>query len=359
MTLVAIEGLSKRYGAVMAVDDLSLEIGDGEFVSLLGPSGCGKTTTLRCIAGFVKADAGTIAFDGVDIGGLPPERRNIGMVFQNYALFPHLTVYENLNFGLSMRRVAKAAARQRIAAILDTVQLAGFDDRYPRQLSGGQQQRIALARALVIEPSVLLLDEPLANIDAKLRDEMRFFIRTLHKRVGITTVYVTHDQSEAMTMSDRVVVMFDGAIRQIGSPPEIYARPQTRQVAEFIGLSNFIAGRVREVGAASGHVIEAPLASLRCAYDGPLAVGEAVTMMVRPEAIGLSREAPGNGENSFVGTVRERYFLGNSCQVKVGCTDGSVIQVEEEPWVDVAVGDQVWCSFAPERAWIIPESAAP
>jgi ABC-type Fe3+/spermidine/putrescine transport system ATPase subunit len=356
MTLVDINGLTKRYGRAVAVNDLSLAIGDGEFVSLLGPSGCGKTTTLRCIAGFVSADAGSIAFDSVDIGGFPPERRNIGMVFQNYALFPHLTVYDNLNFGLAMRRVTKAAARDRISRILETVQLAGFEDRYPRQLSGGQQQRVALARALVIEPSVLLLDEPLANIDAKLRDEMRFFIRALHKRVGITTVYVTHDQAEAMTMSDRVVVMFGGEIKQIGSPTEIYARPLTRQVAEFIGLSNFIVGRVRAAGADGVHVIETPLEELCCSYGGRLAAGEPVTIMVRPEVIALAREAPAHGQNCIAGVVRERHFLGNICQVKVACANGAVIQVEEEPWLDFAIGDRVWCSFAPERAWLIREA---
>ena len=209
MTKLTIEGLSKRFGEVVAVDKLDLEIEDGELISLLGPSGCGKTTTLRCIAGFETPTAGRILFDGTEVTGLEPERRNIGMVFQNYALFPHMTVTENLAFGLEMRKLAKREIGQRIDRVLETVQLTGYGDRYPRQLSGGQQQRVALARALVIEPSILLLDEPLANLDAKLRQEVRFFIRSLQKSVGITTVYVTHDQAESMVISDRIVVMFD------------------------------------------------------------------------------------------------------------------------------------------------------
>src|SRR5215468_3209486 len=252
MTNVTISGLTKRFGGAVAVDDLSIEIGEGELVSLLGPSGCGKTTTLRSIAGFVEPDAGQILFDGVDITALPPERRNIGMVFQNYALFPHMTVRENLRFGLEMRRVPRNEMTNRIDQVLDTVQLTGLDGRYPRELSGGQQQRVALARGLVIEPAVLLLDEPLANLDAKLREEMRFFIRSLQRRVGITTMYVTHDQAEAMVISDRIVVMFDGAIAQIGSAGDIYDRPASRRVASFIGLSNFIDGTVAGTDGADG-----------------------------------------------------------------------------------------------------------
>jgi putative spermidine/putrescine transport system ATP-binding protein len=356
MTIVRIEGLTKRYGAgAAAVDGLDLEIGDAELVSLLGPSGCGKTTTLRCIAGFTEAEAGRIAFDGVDIAGRPPEKRNIGMVFQNYALFPHMTVRDNLNFGLAMRKVAKSDAARRIAEVLATVQLAGLEERYPRQLSGGQQQRVALARALVIEPSVLLLDEPLANLDAKLRDEMRFFIRSLQKRVGITTVYVTHDQAEAMVMSDRIVVMFDGRIAQSGAPAEIYARPASRRVAEFIGLSNFITGRISGSDGGDLHVVETPLGTLRCA-GSTLAPGSKALVMVRPEAVTLARTPPANGANAFRGSVRERYFLGNLAQVRVACADGSLVQVEDEAWSSLAVGDEVWCAFQPERGWLIAES---
>ncbi|MBP0649502.1 ABC transporter ATP-binding protein, partial [Mycobacterium tuberculosis] len=230
MTEVTIRSLTKLFGSARAVDSISLTIPDGHFVSLLGPSGCGKTTTLMMIAGFLGADGGDILFDNQNVVKEPAEKRDIGMVFQNYALFPHMTVAQNLAFGLEMRKVPRADIKARCARVLDMVQLAGFEARYPRQLSGGQQQRVALARALVIEPRILLLDEPLANLDAKLREEMRFFIRDLQKRVGITTVYVTHDQSEAMTMSDTVVVMFGGRIAQAGAPAEIYERPANRMV---------------------------------------------------------------------------------------------------------------------------------
>ena len=354
MTTVTISGLTKRFGTATAVDDLSIAIGQGELVSLLGPSGCGKTTTLRSIAGFVEPDAGQILFDGVDITSLPPERRNIGMVFQNYALFPHMTVRQNLRFGLEMRRVARNEMAERIDAVLDIVQLAGLEDRYPRELSGGQQQRVALARGLVIEPAVLLLDEPLANLDAKLREEMRFFIRSLQKRVGITTVYVTHDQAEAMVISDRIVVMFDGRIRQIGDATDIYAHPVSRDVADFIGLSNFIDGRVKARREADYYLVETPLGEIRCRSALTLAVGDAAMVMVRPESVRLSREPPDNpGLNGITGRVRDRFYLGNIAGYRIACNDGSVMQVQEEPWHAGAVGDTVWCLFASELAWII------
>src|SRR5215470_6579494 len=238
MSRLSVRKLTKLYSGTAAVEAFDLDVAEGEFVSLLGPSGCGKTTTLRCVAGLEVPTSGRISFGEQDVTQLPPERRNIGMVFQNYALFPHMTVGENIGFGLQMRGLGHAAARTKVDAVIDMVQLGGFYGRHPHELSGGQQQRVALARALVIEPALLLLDEPLANLDAKLRDEMRMFIRSLQQRVRITTLYVTHDQAEAMTMSDRIVVMFDGRIHQIGSPREIYHRPATRAVADFVGQSN-------------------------------------------------------------------------------------------------------------------------
>jgi len=354
MTRLTIDGLTKRFGEVTAVDDLSLEIAEGELVSLLGPSGCGKTTTLRSIAGFVQPDAGAILFDGADITALAPERRNIGMVFQNYALFPHMTVRENLRFGLEMRRIGRQEITNRIDNVLDIIQLTGLEDRYPRQLSGGQQQRVALARALVIEPRVLLLDEPLANLDAKLREEMRFFIRSLQKRVGITTVYVTHDQSEAMVISDRIVVMFDGRIRQVGDATQIYSHPVDREVADFIGLSNCIDGRVKSQTDDGRYTVETPLGDIRCRSALTLPVGASATIVVRPESIRLERNQSGDGNvNSILGTVLDRFFLGNMAGYRVVCTDDRVIQVREEPWHASAVGDEVWCVFASDLAWII------
>ena len=354
MTRLTVRGLTKRFGDVTAVDDLRLEIADGELVSLLGPSGCGKTTTLRSIAGFVEPDAGAILFDGVDITALAPERRDIGMVFQNYALFPHMTVRDNLRFGLEMRRVGRKEMADRIAEVLDTVQLTGLEDRYPRQLSGGQQQRVALARGLVIEPKVLLLDEPLANLDAKLREEMRFFIRSLQKRVGITTVYVTHDQAEAMVISDRIVVMFHGRIGQVGDATEIYERPASRDVADFIGLSNFIDGRVKARTGDGRYTLETPLGDVRCRSEAVLGVGSPATVVVRPESIALARTTSADANmNSIAGRVRDRFYLGNIAGYRVVCADGAVIQAQEEPWHAGAVGDEVWCVFASDLAWII------
>lgn len=363
MTELAIRGLSKRFGDVAAVDGFDLRIGDHELISLLGPSGCGKTTTLRCIAGFEEPTAGRILFDGRDVVGLPPERRNIGMVFQNYALFPHMTVRQNLAFGLEMRGVPKGETAERIARVLDTVQLGDLGERYPRQLSGGQQQRIALARAVVVEPSILLLDEPLANLDAKLREEMRFFVRSLQKRVGITTVYVTHDQAEAMVISDRIVVMFDGRIHQVGAPDEIYSRPVSREAASFIGLSNFVEGRVEGTVGDGEFRLATAAGPLRCAYSGTLAEGREVALIVRPEAVSLSAAAPadadagdaGAGNNAIPGQVRERYFLGNITGYRVACRGGLVLQVQDDPWAAFGVGDEVWCGFDAARAWIIPD----
>jgi len=351
---LALEGLERRFGEHRAVAGIDLAVAAGEFVTLLGPSGCGKTTTLRAIAGFVEPDAGAILFDGVDVTALAPERRDIGMVFQNYALFPHMTVRENLRFGLEMRRIGKAEAADRIGNVLEIVQLTGLEDRYPRQLSGGQQQRVALARGLVIEPRVLLLDEPLANLDAKLREEMRFFIRSLQKRVGITTVYVTHDQAEAMVISDRIVVMFNGRIRQVGDAMEIYAHPASREVADFIGLSNFIDGRIKARTEEGRYAVATPLGDVWCRSALTLPVGNPATVVVRPESIKLTREPPPGGEvNCVAGTVRDRFYLGNITGYRVTCADGTVLQVQEEPWHASAVGDDVRCVFVADQAWII------
>src|SRR5262245_20799254 len=308
MSVIAVRGLTKRFGGVAAVDDLHLDVRDGELMALLGPSGCGKTTTLRTIAGFELPDGGEIHFGDHRVTELPPEQRNIGMVFQNYALFPHMTVYANVAFGLQMRKEPAASVRARVTATLEKVQLRGLEGRYPRQLSGGQQQRAALARALVIAPDVLLLDEPLANLDAKLREEMRFYVRSLQQEVGITTIYVTHDQAEAMVIADRIAVMFNGRIHQLGPPDEIYHCPQTWRVAEFIGLTNFIDGRI--VGHAGELlVLDTALGVFRC--RGPAARADARgasaqtrsgdakperLIAVRPEAIQLTGGCASAGE---------------------------------------------------------------
>ncbi len=354
MTHLAIEGLTKKFGDVVAVETLDLAIDDHEFISLLGPSGCGKTTTLRCIAGFEQPSAGRITFDGADIVDRLPEDRNIGMVFQNYALFPHMTVRENLAFGLEMRKIQTADRKARIDRVLEIVQLGGLGDRYPRQLSGGQQQRVALARAIVIEPAILLLDEPLANLDAKLREEMRFFIRSLQQEVGITTVYVTHDQGEAMVMSDRIVVMFDGAVHQIGSAVEIYDRPTTPAVASFIGQSNFIAAEVRGRDGDGLYRLDTSLGPLSSRFSGELEPGQKVEMLLRPEAIELTDDCAADNANLISAELQERYFLGNTLACRLKLTDGSVLTAQAPPWLALDVGQSIGCRFAPERTWLIP-----
>jgi putative spermidine/putrescine transport system ATP-binding protein len=342
MTQVSIDRLVKRYGRAVAVDGISLDVAQGQFVSLLGPSGCGKTTTLKCIAGFETVTEGRIAFDGRDISDRLPEERDIGMVFQSYALFPHMTVRGNLNFGLEMRRVPKAEMRRRVDAALDMVQLAALEGRYPRALSGGQQQRVALARALVIEPAILLLDEPLANLDAKLRDEMRTFIRDLQRRVGITTLYVTHDQSEAMTMSDLVVVMFDGRIAQAAAPREVYDRPASEAVARFLGNANILPATADAEGALRFEPGGAPGAAPRA-----VAPGAALRLMARPEQIALGPAGPGA---HLSGRVTAQYFNGGHVDARIDTAAGTVT-VHAPTGLPLAEGMAVGLTFDAGRLW--------
>jgi putative spermidine/putrescine transport system ATP-binding protein len=370
MSAITLRGLTKRFGSVVAVDDLRLDVQDGELMALLGPSGCGKTTTLRAIAGFEVPDAGDIDFGDHRVTDLPPERRNIGIVFQNYALFPHMTVAQNVAFGLEMRKEPALAIRSRVATTLAKVQLTGLEGRYPRQLSGGQQQRAALARALVVVPDVLLLDEPLANLDAKLREEMRFYVRSLQQEIGISTIYVTHDQAEAMVIADRIAVMFNGRIHQLAAPQEIYYRPRTWMVAEFVGLTNFIEGKV--VGQEDQLlVVDTALGTLRC--GGPVPGTDAKPerlIAVRPEAIQLRGRsgagASGAGDdvpgprgadptvNRLRGVVRARAFLGNLVDYRVEVAPGIVLRVQGDPHAPFGVGDPVDAAFQPRSTWSVP-----
>lgn len=302
-THVRLHEVTKRLGTTLAVDRVSLEVAEGEFTTLLGPSGCGKTTTLRMIAGFYQPDAGDIFVGDARVTDVPAHKRNTAMVFQEYALFPHMTVAENIGYGLRMRGVERAEARRRIAAVADLVGLVGQESKFPNQLSGGQQQRVAVARALVVEPEVLLLDEPLSNLDAKLRVRVRTELRALQQRLGKTTIYVTHDQEEALSISDRVAVMNQGRIVQIGPPREIYYHPVDRFVADFVGLANFAPVRV----VAPGRV---RLGDLEFAVARAAVPGDA-TLVVRPETITLSESPPeGDGRPALRGRVKTMAFLG-------------------------------------------------
>src|SRR5438046_5190941 len=287
---VSIQKLTKKFGDTIAVNDVSLEVRDGELFTLLGPSGCGKTTLLRLLAGFYQPDSGEIRFGDRIVSGLLPYERNIGMVFQNYALWPHMTVEANVAYGLKLRKLATAEIAARLAEGLRKVNLTGFESRYPGQLSGGQQQRVALARALVLNPDILLLDEPLSNLDAKIRVQVRAEIRKLQQELGITTIYVTHDQEEALSLSDRVAVMKDGRVLQVGAPKELYERPRTRFVADFVGTNNLVPGRVTEWAGAE-LVVDTAVGRLRAVPSGP--VVDRCVLAIRPENVALdSRSAP-------------------------------------------------------------------
>lgn len=320
MGFLDLEGVQKVYGQNTVVRNFDLEIARGEFVSFLGPSGCGKTTTLRMIAGFEVPTAGTIRIDGKDVTDLKPNQRNVGMVFQSYALFPNLTVAENIGFGLKVARQPKEAIRARVDEMLAIIKLPQLGDRYPYQLSGGQQQRVALARALAVKPSVLLLDEPLSALDAKIRVSLRQEIRSLQRELGITTVYVTHDQEEALSMSDRIVVMSEGRMEQVGTPFDIYNYPSTRFVASFVGTLNIMDARI--VDPASGRVaIDGQEVVSTRGVNGAKA-GDIRSLALRPEAIVLDGE--GGTRNRMEGTIEEVAFLGSVVRIRVRFGDNAL-----------------------------------
>ena len=342
MATLQLDGLGKTYGDIKVVDGVSLDVADGEFLVLLGPSGCGKTTTLRMIAGFVEASAGKVLIGSRDITHEPPYRRNIGLVFQNYALFPHLTVFENAAFGLRRRKVGEADIRRRVEKALALVRLDGLSARYPKQLSGGQQQRVAIARALVIEPDILLLDEPLSNLDAQLRIEVRSELRRLQKSLGITTIMVTHDQEEAMSVGDRLVVLQSGRVQQIGSALELYRKPANRFVAGFIGRGNFISGGAAGDGTAFRSERETLFACNR-------AVGDVRLLLVRPEHVGLLRQARPGALPATIETVR---FLAASFDIVVKLAGGDRLQAQVPATLgalqdDWQAGDAVFVEIDP------------
>ena len=346
MASVELRGLTKRYGVAAVVDDVSLTIEHGHLVCLLGPSGCGKTTTLRLIAGFVEPSEGEIRVGDRLVSSpantLPPERRNMSMIFQSYALWPHMTVAENIVYGLKLRKMDRETIGKKLNAILATTKLAPLAERYPGELSGGQQQRVALARALIVEPETLLLDEPLSNLDANLREEMRFEVRRLHDAYRYTTVYVTHDQSEAMTTADLICVMNGGKIEQSGPPEEIYDRPSSEFVARFIGSSNVIRGNGLD-----GSSIDLAGARLKCS-GAKISLGAATPVSIRPHDIAISATQR-QGENVVPATVVRQVFLGGSRDYMVEAKDGTQLRVLTGAGENIPQGSAVWLYLPPER----------
>jgi spermidine/putrescine transport system ATP-binding protein len=347
---VEVCGVSKRYIDVAAVHDVTLTVYEAEFFSLLGPSGCGKTTTLNLIGGFIEPDQGTILIQGRPMAGIPPYRRPVNTVFQNFALFPHMSVVDNVAFGLRMKRVAASEVARRVAEMLALTSLVGLEHRRPSQLSGGQQQRVALARALVNRPAVLLLDEPLGALDLKLRKQMQLELSRIQREVGITFIYVTHDQEEAMTMSDRLAVMNQGRVAQVGTPQSIYERPSTRFVADFIGASNTLGGVIVGLEPGVAVVRLAAGAVIRAVAQAGAVPGQVVSLVIRPDRIDVHPQHPGEGRNGIRGRVTKVSFLGTHFQVVVASEGVGEITMYHRispgaPGDPPAPGDEVYLSW--------------
>ncbi len=356
---IVLRDLVKRFGSLEAVSRISLDIRDGELFTLLGPSGCGKTTLLRLVGGFHHPDQGEILFGERPVTGIPPYERNIGMVFQNYALWPHMTIFDNIAYGLKLRKVPKRDIGERVNGALSLVNLKGLEDRYPGQLSGGQQQRVALARALVLNPDVLLLDEPLSNLDAKIRLQVRAEIRKLQKELAITTIYVTHDQEEALTLSDRIAVIEHGRLQQVGSPWELYERPANAFVADFIGINNLIPGRVHQMGGDGGWAqVQTDVGLILSDSDPRLRPGDPCMLCVRPETASIGRTAPpADGMNSLPGWVGFASFIGNTIRYDIEVGSGIVFRVDVQNPRDhkpFAAGERVHVCFSARTTLAIP-----
>ncbi|HSB72886.1 MAG TPA: ABC transporter ATP-binding protein [Candidatus Methylomirabilis sp.] len=352
--MIEFREVSKRYGTLVANDRLSLTIRRGELMTLLGPSGCGKTTALRCLTGYIQPDEGRIFLDGKDVTDVPTHQRELGMVFQNFALFPHMTVQDNVGFPLMIRSLPKEERGKLVAEALHLVRLEGYAGHYPRQLSGGQQQRVGLARALVYRPKVLLLDEPLSNLDAKLREEMRFEIKEVVTRLGITAMYVTHDQAEALALSDRVAIMNRGRLEQLGTPEAIYEQPSSRFVAEFIGLSNFLEGRVQSLQGESLLVGVGGLSVVTSALPeaGP---GQKVLLFARPNEIELLRPEEPSGPNVFEARVEKATYLGDTMDYRLTFGQGLELRVQTDARQRHGQGATIRVRLPRVRAWAMTE----
>ena len=362
MAVVSLRGLTKRFADTAAVKDLNLEIGDGEFVSLLGPSGCGKTTTLRLIAGFLQPEGGEIQVNQQVISSpsllVPPERRNMSMIFQSYAVWPHMTVFQNVAYGLKFKKLSRVEVEKKVARLLRLVHLETLAERYPAELSGGQQQRVALARALVVEPQILLLDEPLSNLDANLREEMRFEIRRLHEEFRITTIYVTHDQAEAMVTSDRIAVMYQGKVMQVGTPQEIFEKPKTTFVAEFIGRTNILRGKWEDGGRVAlgeGLVVQV---SARENFQP----GAKVSLCIRPHIISLvgsaseAQERIQKGFNLFPGVIQRRIYFGDAFDYMIELpVNHLTLRIVAPPSQCYGLGQNVFALAHPDHCVIVGE----
>lgn len=348
-----VEGVSKSYGPVQALDSVSFSLDRGEMLALLGPSGCGKSTLLNVMSGFLRADQGRIVLDGKDVSSIPPHRREMPMVFQSYALFPHMNVAGNVAFGLKQRGVAKGERTERVEQALALVQLEGYQDRFPAELSGGQQQRVALARCLVVRPPVLLLDEPLSNLDAQLRAEMRDEMNEILRTAGTTSVFVTHDQSEGLAIADRVLVLRDGTVEQSGAPDEVYQRPCSRFAADFMGVANLWQGKL--CLGSSGAVVETDLGPVRAASEGRFRDGDTVVAAVRPDCVGVTPREDGDPSDLVAhGRISTSSYLGRQRRLRIDCGVGHVVTADvpsEHP--SVAVGSAVSLAVDPRNCLLV------